>query len=323
MQKSVCVRGLITLLLSVNLLLTGCSPHHANASTAATAPTLATSAPQTEALQQAPAQHVIAPIVSLAPAAPVLVVNRIRESVPADYLRVGFFPSQPTVTTLARPGAVRAFLTATAQYEPPLTLQQQPLYSGLEDQPAQYLVAMRCHVPNPAAVDAILATWPNVFAAILRDHPVTPADCAAPTDPAVQVSCFAAGYKDTPGDNVPVALAQTLDYAATLQQPANAALATWLQRNYGIYPAFSGLGYSAKDSYNLGPKAPMDAQQILTGSISSEYLLKNVTLAAAGCRCITVAPYTGRSVDPLDPNFIDQAGGDGSCTTVPKLQKAQ
>jgi len=307
MQKSFCVAGLLTLLLSVDLLLTGCNPHHAAAPAAATAPTLA--APQTEALQQAPAQRVIAPIVSLAPAAPVLVVNRIRESVPTDYLRVGFFPSQPTVTTLARPGAVRAFLTATAQYEPPLSLHQQPLYSGLEDQPAQYLVAMRCHVPSPAAVDAILATWPNVFAAI--------------TDPAVQVSCFALNYKDTPGDNVPIALAQTLDYAATLQQPANAALATWLQRNYGIYPAFSGLGYSAKDSYNLGPKAPMDAEQILVGSISSEFLLKNVTLAAAGCRCITVAPYAGRSADPLDPDFIDQAGGDGSCTTVPKLQKAQ
>ena len=320
MQKSFCVAGLITLLLSADLLLTGCNPHHAAAPAAATAPTLA--APQTEALQQAPAQHIITPIVSLAPAAPVLVVNRIRESVPTDYLRVGFFPSQPTVTTLARPGAVRAFPTATAQYEPPLTLQQQPLYSGLEDQPTQYLVAMRCHVPNPAAVDAILATWPNVFAAILRDHPVTPADCAAPTDPAVQVSCFALAYKDTPGDNVPIALAQTLDYAAALQQPANAALATWLQRNYGIYPAFSGLGYSAKGSYNLGPKSPMDAEQILVGSISSEFLLKNVTLGDAGCRCITVAPYVGRSADPLDPAFLDQAGGDGSCTAVPKLQRA-
>jgi hypothetical protein len=312
------------LLFSLCALMTGCTNQHIAASTPPTAPPVTSSAPQTEALQQAPQQHIAPTIVSLAQPAPVLVSNRVRETNPNDFLRVSFFPKPTNVTSLGRPGAVRAFATATAQYMPPLTLQQMPLYSGLEDQPNSYMVALRCRAPNPALVDATLATWPNVFAAILRDHPVSAADCAAPTDPATQVSCFAKNYTDTPGANVPILIAEAFKYASTLYDPAHTALAQWLQSNYGIYPAFSGLGYSAKDTYNLSVKSPITTQQILVGSISSEYLLKNdVTLSQAGCHCIAVAPYPGRSNDPLDPDFIDQAGGNGSCTDVPKLLKAQ
>jgi hypothetical protein len=96
------------------------------------------------------------------------------------------------------------------------------------------------------------------------------------------------------------------------------ALAKWLQSNYGIYPAFAGTGYSVKDSYSLDTQ-PMTSQQIMVKSISSEYILKNVSLADAGCRCISVAPYPGRSNDPVDPDFIAQAGGDGVCKSVDRL----
>jgi hypothetical protein len=63
----------------------------------------------------------------------------------------------------------------------------------------------------------------------------------------------------------------------------------------------------------------MTSQQILVKSISPEYILKNVSLAAAGCRCISVPPYPGRSGDRLDPDFIWRAGGDGVCVQVDKL----
>ena len=63
----------------------------------------------------------------------------------------------------------------------------------------------------------------------------------------------------------------------------------------------------------------MSSQQVLVKSLSSEYILKNVTLAEAGCRCISVAPYPGRSNDPLEPDFISQAGGDGVCKSVDRL----
>ena len=115
-----------------------------------------------------------------------------------------------------------------------------------------------------------------------------------------------------------LSLARTFSYAGTLYDGNHAALATWLQQNYGIYPAFAGTGYSVKDSYSID-KQPMTSQEILVKSVSSEYILKNVSLADAGCRCISVTPYVGRANDRLDPEFIEQAGGNGVCKSVERL----
>ena len=119
-----------------------------------------------------------------------------------------------------------------------------------------------------------------------------------------------------------MSLAQTFTYAGTLFDADHTALAAWLKSNYGIFPAFSGIGYSVKDSYRLDT-APMTSQQILVKSVSSEYILKNVSLKEAGCRCISVPPYEGRSNRPLDPAFIWKAGGDGQCRVVPKLKTSR
>jgi len=255
--------------------------------------------------------------------APVVISDSVRESLPGDYLRVSFLSVGTPVTNLSRPGALRAFTTATALYSPPLKLADMPNYSGLVNNDEKMLVAMRCRPPHPEAVDAVLATWPNVFLAVQHDVPLAPGACdAKPTDPATQMTCFARAFSDPPATKVPSSLAHTFNYAATLYTPDHAALADWLQKNYGIYPAFSGMGYSVKDSYSLD-KQPMTSQEMLVKSVSSEYILKNVTLVEAGCRCISVAPYPGRSNDPLDPDFILQAGGDGSCKTVDRLAAGQ
>jgi hypothetical protein len=82
------------------------------------------------------------------------------------------------------------------------------------------------------------------------------------------------------------------------------------------------MGYSVKDSYSID-KQPMSSQEMLVKSVSSEYILKNVRLAEAGCRCIWVEPYAGRSNDPLDPNYISQMGGDGVCKAVDRLAAPQ
>ncbi len=251
--------------------------------------------------------------------APVVISDADREALPNDYLRVTFVPAGVAVTTLSRPGALRAFATATPLYAPPLKLADFPKYSGLINDDKNVLVAMRCRPLNPDAVDAVLATWPNVFLAIQRDVPLSADACVQPTDPAIQMACFAKAFNDTPAAAVPTSLAHTFSYAGTLYDADHATLAQWLQRNYGIYPAFAGTGYSVKDSYYLSSNQPMTSQQILVKSVSSEYVLKNVTLAAAGCRCISVPSYTGRANDPLDPDFIAQFGGDGACKTVDRL----
>jgi hypothetical protein len=255
---------------------------------------------------------------NLAPA-PVLISDSGREALPGDYVRVSFLSAGTPVTSLSRPGALRAFTTATALYSPPLKLAEMPYYSGLVNDDGKVLVAMRCRPPHPAAVDAVLATWPNVFLAVQRDVPLTSGACdATPTDAGKQMACFAKAFSDPPDTKVPSSLAHTFNYAATLYDADHKTLAAWLQKNYGIYPAFSGMGYSVKDSYSID-KQPMSSQAVLVKSVSSEYILKNVSLGDAGCRCISVAPYPGRSNDPVDPNFISQAGGDGACKTVDRL----
>lgn len=256
-------------------------------------------------------------------AAPVVVADSVRESLPNDYLRVSFLPAGVPVTSIAKPGALRGFVTATALYSPPLTVEDYPKYSGLENEDGKVLVAMRCKPPDPSKVDAVLATWPNVFAAVQRDVPVAPGECdTTPSDPGKQVACFAKGFSDPAESAVPTALAHTFSYAGALYDGMHVTLAQWLQDKYGIYPAFAGTGYSVKDSYSID-KQPMTSQRILEKSVSSEYLLRNVPLADAGCRCISVPAYDRRANDRLDPEFIEQAGGVGTCKVVGRLGGAK
>lgn len=249
----------------------------------------------------------------------VLVDDAVREALPNDYLRVSFLPAGVPVTSLNREGALRAFATATPLFSPPLSLRDFPYYSGLINDDAKTLVAMRCKPQKPETVDAVLATWPNVFGAIQRDVPSVAGLCESqPTNPASQAVCFARNFTDPPQVTVPTSLARTFGYAATIFDADHIGLAGWLQDKYGIFPAFSGTGYSVKDSYSLSG-APMNSQQILVKSVSSEYILKNVSLTEAGCRCISVPPYKDRSNDRLDPDFIDKKGGQGICTSVERL----
>jgi hypothetical protein len=251
--------------------------------------------------------------------APVVVDDMVREAQPDDYLRIIFLPPSVKVTSLSHPGALRAFATATPLYSPPLKLGEFPSYSGLADDDHSVLVAMRCRPQHPETVDALLATWPNVFLAIQRDVPLDFDACRAePESTAVQAACFAKAFRDPPATAVPTSLAHTFSYAGIIYDGDHATLSKWLQDNYGIYPAFSGSGYSVKDSYSL-TKQPMTSQQILVKSVSSEYILKNVSLSDANCRCISVAPYPERSGDRLDPDFIAHAGGNGVCTPVGRL----
>lgn len=256
-----------------------------------------------------------------APKDPARITDELREETPNDFLRVTFVPAGVSVTTLARPGALRAFATATAFYLPPLPLKEFPLYSGLVNDDSKTLVALRCRPLHPETVDATLATWPNLFHAIERDVHRDPAECSSlstASEPELQAFCFAHAYTDPAGSTVPRTLAATFDYAAQAFDAQHTQLAAWLRSQYGVFPAFSGLGFSVKDSYYLDTQ-PMTSAQLLDKSVSPEYVLKNVSLKEAGCSCISVAPYPGRADDRLDPKFIAKAGGDGECKAVKSL----
>jgi hypothetical protein len=252
---------------------------------------------------------------------PARIIDALREETPNDFLRVTFVSAGTSVTMLARPGALRAFATATAFYLPPLPLKEFPLYSGLVNDDTKTLIALRCRPARPESVDATLATWPNLFHAIERDVHRDPAECSAASatsEPELQAFCFAHAYTDPVGSTVPKTLAATFDYAAVAFDAQHTQLAGWLRSQYGVFPAFSGLGFSVKDSYFLDTQ-PMNSGQLLVKSVSPEYVLKNVSLKEAGCSCISVAPYPGRADDRLDPKFIAKAGGDGECKAAKSL----
>lgn len=256
---------------------------------------------------------------SAAPAAPVLTVDRSHDPErTGDYLRLVFVPASVPVTTLGAPGAVRVFVAASDYFIPPLALDEVADFVGVPDVADRDLVALRCAPADPAALDARLATWPTLFDVIRADlggQYACPPPAGAPPENAVY--CIAAAYQDDASVVVARALATALEFGAgLLEDPATAEVT---RRRYGVYPGYSGLGLAVRGS---SASPPLTAAETLRDAVATEYLARNITLADAGCHCIRVAPYEGRAMDPLDPRFIDRAGGFGSCRQVSRLRIA-
>jgi hypothetical protein len=230
-----------------------------------------------------------------------------------DFLRILFLPPGVKPTTLGSASARWAFFGASDFFRPPLSLAETLTFPGLVSAPTQDLVVLRC-VPPAQAAEPTLATWPNVFARIVADLGAQYA-CPAPAGAAEnEVYCLARGFTDTPSTIVSRPVHGALGVGiAMLEDPARAEV---LRRAYGIHPAFSGLGFSVRDS---GDGAAMLGAEVLRRSVVPEYLLKNVTLAEAGCRCISVPPYPGREAAPLDPDQVARDGGLGRCVDVATL----
>ena len=248
--------------------------------------------------------------------APVLTVDASRDVArTTDYLRVIFLPANVAVTQLGGPNATRVFVAASAYFEPALALAEVADFLGVPEAPDRDLIGLRCQPDDAAALDVRLAGWPQVFD-IVRTEFAGQYQCPAPpgAGPQNAAYCVALAYQDTPETVVSRALAAALERGAgLLEDPGTAAL---MRTRYGIYPGFSGLGLTVRGTAD---SPSLSAAETLEGAVSPEYLVRNVTLAQAGCRCIRVAPYSGRGMDPLDPRFIEQQGGIGTCRSVPKL----
>jgi len=248
--------------------------------------------------------------------APVTVVNAARSTVETnDFLRLVFLPAgvEPS-GRLGAPGSVRVFTGASAMFDPPLSLAQVADFFGVFPAADRELLAMRCSPQQRTAVDARLATWPETMQIIQEDlgtmYTCPPPEPIAPEN---EVYCLAASYVDPPDALASRAIGAAMELGAEILD--NTARADVMRRRYGIFPSFTGLGYTARGSSS---GAPLTARETLRESISSEYLLLNATLADAGCACIRVAPYAGREDAPLSINFIEQRG-DASCARVSRL----
>ncbi len=248
---------------------------------------------------------------------PALIVDRALDvGQTNDFLRMIFLPASVEPTTLGAPGAVRVFVGASAYFIPALAVAEVAAFFGGQEVADQDLIGMRCQPDNVAALDALLASWPQVFA-IIRSDLGGQYSCPPPPDapPENAVYCLALAYVDQADSLVARPLATALEFGAELlEDPASA---TVVRSRYGIHLAFSGLGLTVKGS---GAGQPSTAAEILQASVSPEYLVHNATLGAGGCRCIRVAPYAGRGMDPFDPELIRREGDLGRCRSLPRLR---
>jgi hypothetical protein len=245
-----------------------------------------------------------------------------------DFLRLVFVPANASVSALGR-NQTRVFMTATSYFltrpasgmRRPLSLSAVATLTGGHYSPTSDVAAMRCRLPDPAHT-AIVASWPNVFAAITTDFVGPPCNpMPANPDAKNQIYCLAQSFRDRPDPLAVKALAGAIDTGLAMMQvaasngPSGAGL---LAETYGIGKGFSGLGFSVAGS--LG--ASLNAEQVLQQSVVTEYLVKRATLREAGCHCIQVPAYAGRDTAPLDPDYIvakGRLGADGLCVRVGRL----
>jgi hypothetical protein len=245
-----------------------------------------------------------------------------------DFERVLFIKPGVTISTIGRDNGVqlRAFLSATIFYQPPLTVEEIVAYAGGVDRPDQNLAVMRCRPSDPSTVEPILASWPNVFKALIADlgKKYSPADCPADLTglpPDNQVYCLAQGFTDRSNSIAVLSLAPALNTGAAIFNVNNPppkgqeSGGDVLYDLYGVGSEFSGLGFTVRDSANVS----LTSAQALEQSVVPEYLLNNVSLAQGGCNCIEVPPYDGRDQTSLNMDFVSTAGALGSCTTIATL----
>jgi hypothetical protein len=293
------------------------------------------------------------------PPAPATVVDDTRVSDPNsgfavnnDFTRVLFTNKAAPVTNIGRTDKVyqgklvqaRAFMSATVLYQPPLSAIDDAHFVGSDDPSSSTydLVAMRCKPSDRVQVQARVASWPNIFVIATSDLAdlmgYTPADCSTPdldsSYPVDQrVYCASQSFSDPADKQVPLVLQNAVDTGATVFQFTGAPFlatgsttgANVLYDLYGIGPAFSGLGYSVADSYlvSKGGNVPLSAAQALEQSVVTEYMVMNVPLKDANCRCVRVAPYDKRDTSPLHWDRLWAVGKldstDGHCVARAKL----
>ena len=202
-------------------------------------------------------------------------------------------------------------------------------YVGNDINAAYDLVAMRCRPPDPTKTQARLATWPNVFKALVDDLGYSSTACPAAAGDTVdkKVYCAAFSFSDQSNTQVPLTLAAVMNAGVALWQLTGGAFpptgsttgANVLYDLYGVGYGFSGLGYSVKNSYLSGHNVPLTSAQALAQSVVPEYLVMNVSLADAGCRCVRVKPYSHRDEGFIDWDRVFEVGSEDSCTELHHL----
>ena len=273
-----------------------------------------------------PERALAEPLPTPTPIAPAITVQNSRDAtITGDFLRFLYVPPiYPPPTKLGTSAKKRVFFQASQFLAPPLTVGQDISFPGLADSSDQILYALRCQPTPGTGVDPILATWPNVFQAVLEDFGGQGFTCPAPSDasPENVAYCLAVKFKDSSQQYADAAILNALTAGMQLfailvpYPPPSTSSSPFPSYYYGAYPPFTGLGYAVNGS---GDNHLLSVADISRNMIVPEYLLKNVTLGQANCHCIGLAPTTDpntRLSASLDIDLIWKEGSP-NCPVVP------
>lgn len=245
-----------------------------------------------------------------------LTSEQTRQPAYNDFLRLIFANITPP-TSLGGPNAYRVFFGATAFYKPPITIAQIANFSGIPVNSTVPLFAMRCIPPPNSDAAPAIAFWPNLISAMLTDYEAKPPESGSP-DEAIQT--IAQSFNDI---SSPVATEPLTNALSTGEQffesypkggpeeISAADMQAQMSRRFGTSVDFTGLGYAAEGTQT---SPSFDSTQVMQSMVIPDFILKNVTLAEAGCHCVELAPtIPNRDQRKLDPDFILREGGDGTC----------
>lgn len=252
------------------------------------------------------------------------VTDRSRNGSANDFLRLVWVRPGTVVNTLTL--GKRAFFTATSFVEPRVKVEDLVNYVGNYYREGRDLAILRCRpsAEQTRVVAPILATWPNVLPAIAADLGGPGRVCTSPplTAGEAQICQVALQYTDATQSVYVQGLMQAAEIASQLFATPETQDA--LSADFGIYPAFTGLGFTVQGSSIEGAATPMQTGEVLANSVVPEYLLVNARLGDAGCRCVQVPDYRKRISAPVDPAYIWKKGrlDGGACRKVARLGRS-
>jgi hypothetical protein len=255
-----------------------------------------------------------------------LISEQTRQPRYDDFLRLIFANLSSPPTTLGAPMAYRVFFGATIFYEPPITIAQIAGFSGIPVHPDRDLYIFRCIPPRRSNADPALALWPNLISSMLDDYDEHPPQ---PNTPDEALQRIAQSFDDTSS----MVLTETLDNALNVgkqfferyprrgpQRFSAKQMQDQMSLRFGAFTAFTGLGYAAEGT---AASPSFDSEQTMRSMVIPDFVLRNVTLAEAGCHCIKV-PMTvpNRDRRKLDPDLIVRRDNYGKCVTVTRTGAA-
>lgn len=237
-----------------------------------------------------------------------------------DFFRMFFLSKDSNFSgKLGRPDAERVFVAPSKVFSNPMPLGAAAKYLGNDYREIEDVYLLKCNPHDTRILDARLATWPNVFDLIAEKVQMSEADCKTnshKTDEKM-ASCIASKYSATrAGTDAHDSLAYMFQGASELY---NNNLDKLLKKEYGITKnSFIGTGHIVSGT---GGGRRLGANDLLVDANIPEYLVKNVSISNASCKCIVVTPYNERQDQQFDISVFSGISDIGKCHKMVQLPK--